>query len=60
MLADDIEGSILRGSIDDDVLEVLESLVEDALHRITEGALRIIGRCYDGQFHHDLCFRRSV
>jgi glycosyltransferase involved in cell wall biosynthesis len=31
----------------DDVLIVLEGLTEDALHRIAEGTLRIIGRCDD-------------
>ena len=48
VLTDDIEGCILRGSIDNNVLEVLEGLTEDALHRVTKGALRIVGRCYDG------------
>ena len=56
VFTDDIEGAILRSPVDDDVLEVLEGLREDAVHRVAQGALRIIGGGDDGDLH---LFRRA-
>ena len=51
ILADQIQGAILRGPVDDDVLIILTGLAEDALHGVTEGALTVIGGGDDGYLH---------